>query len=145
MSLEAVASEKAENKSAARPEDTAYLFQAGARIAPEIQGVNCERPVKTRVVERNRSAVSVEKFYAALGDRAAVSANRHFQHRFGHVDAADAARDYNMSEALDRAAVAKTNFQHLVGWRGTKQPNRLFVQTGCFMRHDARDDAPQET
>jgi hypothetical protein len=76
-----------------------------------------KRPVKARVVERKRSAVSLAKLDPALVDRAAVSTNRHIQHRLGDIDATDTTAVYGFGEALDGAAVAKADFQHPVGWR----------------------------
>jgi len=115
VSLGAVASQKAENESSARPQNAANLPQARSWITPEIKGVDGKRPVKARRVERNRCAVSFAKLDSTLGDRTTVSANRHVQHRFGDVDSADATVVYDAREALDCAAVAKSDFQHQIG------------------------------
>lgn len=61
VSLGAVASQKAENQSSARPQNVANLPQARSRITPEIKGVDGKRPVKARRVERNRCAVCFAK------------------------------------------------------------------------------------
>jgi len=89
----AVGAEKSEHQASPWAKDAANFSQARSGIAPEINGVDRQRPVQARVLERHRRAVSHTKIDPTVGDPSTVSANRHIQHGFGDVETAYATVD----------------------------------------------------